>query len=85
MLIPTKHMNLRLSVIKVSSLILKILIKDTIVKYDKLLNTLIRRLGEDVIYVITPALSFLYLQGVIEYNQKNDTFIFVKKELNNET
>lgn len=78
-------MNLDLSVLRISSLILKELIKKHHIKYDELLATLLKRIGEDVYYLFMPALSFLYLQGVITYHQNSDAFEYIKeRELINE-
>ena len=40
MLTPTKHLNLELSVVRLSSAILKLLQKNKIMEYDEVLNNL---------------------------------------------
>lgn len=85
MLKPHKHMNLNLSILKISALILKDLMQKGIVKYDELLDKLINKLGTDVIYVFPNALSFLYLKKVIKYHPINDSFEYLARRGNNET
>lgn len=72
-------MNLDLSVLKISALILKELLKKHHIKYDELLTTLVKRVGEDVYYLFMPSLSFLYLQGVLIYHQNSDAFEYIRE------
>ena len=62
-----------MSLIRITSLILKQLNKQRILSYDELLKYLIQKEGEDIRYVFLPALSFLYLLGKIEYHLKTDS------------
>ena len=84
MLKPHKHMNLDLSIIRISALILKDLTQKGIVQYDELLNKLIKRVGPDVVYVFSEALSYLYIRNVIQYHPINDSFEYLLRRNNNE-
>ena len=84
MLKPHKHMNLNLSIIRVSALILKDLMQKGIVQYDDLLDKLIKKLGSDVVYVFPNALSFLYIRNVIQYHPINDSFEYLSRREHNE-
>lgn len=79
MIKPRKHMNLNLSVLKISSLILKDLMKKGIIKYDDLYNKLYKKIGDDLFYIFPLALSFLYLQNTIEYHSINDSFEYLSR------
>lgn len=77
MLTPTKHMNLDLSVVGISSMLLKLLKKNRIMTFDEMLGYLSGRIGNDVKHVFVPALNFLYLLGMIEYHLSTDSIEFV--------
>jgi len=75
MITPNKYMDLNTSLIKVSSDILKILLKkrDKTIKYNKLSKELEKLYGEDTDYVLIPSLNFLFLVDKIKYNLTDDT------------
>lgn len=72
MLRPTKYLDLELSVLNVSSKILKILREENVMKYDELLNYLKNSISDEVDKIFTHSLSFLFLLGKIEYLNKID-------------
>ena len=71
-------MNLDLSVLRISSLIVKLLKKNNVIGYSELLNYLSDKLGEDIKHVFIPAIDFLYLIGKIEYHLTSDSIEFLE-------
>lgn len=80
MIYPDEIMDLDISVIRISSIILKKMNKDRIVKYPELLNYLIKKEGENVRFVFLSCVMFLYSLGKIEYYLKTDS-LEVKNEI----
>jgi len=79
MLIPNKFTNPNFSLIKVSALILKRLMKNKIDKFSDMLNFLSWELNIDSTEVLIQGMNFLYLVGKIEYKMDNDTIILLHK------
>jgi hypothetical protein len=77
MLTPKKHLNLDVSVLRVSAIMLRELRKRGVIEFEKLRLIVIRRVGDDGNLVFIPALSLLYLLGKLSYHTKNDTFEYV--------
>lgn len=77
MITPTKYMDLDLSVVRVSSLIIKLFEKNKILGYSELFECLVSKVGEDVKHVFVQTLDFLYLIGMIEYHLQTDSIEFV--------
>lgn len=77
MITPTKYMDLDLSVVRVSSLIIKLFEKSKVLEYGEVLEYLVGRAGEDVKHVFVQALDFLYLLGMIEYHLQTDSIEFI--------
>ena len=77
MLTPTKYMDLDLSLLRISSYIVKLLGEHKIMKYDEVLSYLSLEIGADVKHVFVPSLSFLYLLGKIEYHPISDSLEFL--------
>ena len=77
MLRPTKYTNVNLSLISISSEILKLLIKSKISSHPELLNKIIKSKGIDAKSIFLPSLSFLFLLGKIEYNKKTDIIKYI--------
>ena len=69
-----KYLDLDLSVIRISSKIIKELRGSNVVQYDELLKSLQNKIGKDVKQVYTASLSFLFLLGKIEYYEDIDAF-----------
>ena len=78
MLLPHKYLNLELSVISITAIILSIFKTDNFIRYDDLLQKLIDIKGEEVKETFLPSLSFLYLIGKIKYHQSFDSIEFIK-------
>ena len=76
MLRPTKHSHPDRTVINVSLLLLARIKKHRLDKYDSLRDYAIKTVtGGGVLF--QPALSFLYLLGLIEYRPKTDAVEYV--------
>jgi hypothetical protein len=73
MLTPKKHLNLDVSVLRVSSLMLRELHRRGVVEFERLRGLAVRRVGPDGELAFLPALSFLFILGKIEYHLQNDT------------
>ena len=74
MLKPSKHLDLDVSVLRISAIMLKELRKKGVVEFEKLRSVVLKRVGADGDLAFMPSLSFLYLLGLVEYHIKNDTF-----------
>lgn len=70
---PSKHTNLRYSIINISATILKILKDNSIVEYSELLELLKLKIGKEVEEVFLLGLSFLYIHKKIEYVKELDS------------
>jgi len=70
-------MDLDLSVVRVSALIIKLLEKNKVLSYSEILERLVDMAGEDVKHVFVPALDFLYLLGKVEYHLQTDSIEFI--------
>jgi hypothetical protein len=69
-----KYLNLDVSVINVSALIIKKLKKDNFLQYDELLGFVVSVLGESSKEVFIYALNFLFLVDKIQYFNDIDAF-----------
>jgi hypothetical protein len=72
-LTPKKHLDLDVSVVRVSAIMLRELSRHGVVQFEKLRGVVIRRVGADGDLSFMPALSFLFLLGRVEYHIQNDT------------
>lgn len=77
MIRPSKHNDPDKTLIYASFLILKRLKKSKIVSYEELLGFIKKEItsGE---YLFLPALNFLFLLGLINYQAKNDMIEYVE-------
>jgi ABC-3C biological conflict system middle component len=73
MLTPRKHLNLDVSVLRISALMLRELRRRGVVEFEPLRKLVVRRVGADGELSFLPALGFLFLLGKVEYHLKNDT------------
>jgi hypothetical protein len=73
MLTPRKHLNLDVSVLRVSSIMLRELSKRGVLEFERLRLIVQRRVGADGDEQFLPALNFLFLLGKVAYHVKNDT------------
>lgn len=78
MITPQKHLNLDLSVLRVSALSLKELSKRGVIDFDTLRSRVCRKVGSDVDLVFVNALNLLFLLGKIEYHVKNDSIEYIE-------
>jgi hypothetical protein len=76
MLTPKKYLNLDVSVLRISSVMLKELQRKGVIEFEKLRAIVVRRTGADGELAFLPALGFLFLLGRVEYHVKNDTLEF---------
>lgn len=78
MIRPSKHNDPDKTLIYASFLILKRLKKSKIVSYEDLLGFIKKEItsGE---YLFLPALNFLFLLGLINYQAKNDMIEYIEK------
>jgi len=72
MLRPNKYTDIGLSVVGISSEILRLLKTDPAQKYTQLLGKVAHRLGEEAKINFLLALTFLYSLGKIEYHKDED-------------
>ncbi len=79
MITPTKYMDLDLSVVRVSSMLIKLFENNRVMEYSEVLQYLVGKIGEDVKHVFVPSLDFLYLLGMIEYHLQTDSLEFIGK------
>ncbi len=78
---PTKHTNLKYSVINISANILKLLKENIVIEYAELLDVLKQKIGEEVNEVFLPSLSFLYMHKKIEYIKDLDAIRLVDENI----
>jgi len=78
MIKPHKYLDLNLSLLNMGGVILNVIKKDGLIKYDELLERIITLRGENATEVFIPTLSFLYLLGKIEYKQEIDTIEYIQ-------
>jgi hypothetical protein len=78
MITPAKHMNLNLSVIRLSAILLKYLRRHRVVTINAALDHLLRKAGKDTTLVFPHVLSFLYLLGRIDYHPQEDSLEYIE-------
>lgn len=76
MILPNKHSNPDQTIIGVAALLLKVLSKSGVEKYDKL-EELVENKIESGKYLFLPALNLLYLLGIVDYHSKADAFEYL--------
>lgn len=83
MLKPTKHTNIKFSVIYIAGKILSFLTKEGIIKYDDLKEMLIHRIGIKSKNNFDFALTFLFALGKVEYLKNIDAVKLLSNENEN--
>lgn len=78
MLRPHKYLNLNKSVIKISSLIIRYLKENKVLKYSELSQRVNEFYGEDMKQLFVQALNFLYLLGKLDYHRDIDTLELIE-------
>lgn len=76
---PTKHSNLRYSVVNVSASIITTLKENGIIEYNDLLATLKKKVGHEVGEVFLLSLTFLYILKRIEYIDELDSIMLLNE------
>ena len=75
-----KYLNLDVSVINVSALIIKKLKEDDFLQYEELLSFVVSVLGKNSKEVFIYAINFLFLVGKIQYFPDIDAFQWKQKQ-----
>lgn len=76
MLTPTKHSHPDATVLAAATVALSSLRENRVLRYDELRDTLASKVrGAD--YLMTPAVSLLYLLDLVTYHSFNDVFEYV--------
>ncbi|MEU4445462.1 ABC-three component system middle component 8 [Actinosynnema sp. NPDC050801] len=78
MLLPNKHSHPDETVLAAATLLLKALRRKRAVAYDELKAVLEKR-SDSADYLFTPAVSLLYLLGLVDYRKTVDTFEYTGK------
>ena len=73
MLTPKKYLNLDVSVLRVSAIMLRELRRRGVIEFERLRAIVVKRTGPDGELSFLPALSVIFLLGRVEYHVKNDT------------
>jgi hypothetical protein len=74
--LPTKHSHPDETVLAAATALLRQLRRKQAVQFDELKAHLPSRNGSAE-YLFTPAISLLYLVGLLDYNAVNDSFVYV--------
>ncbi|GAB6161914.1 hypothetical protein JCM12298_10730 [Desulfothermus naphthae] len=77
MITPTKHTNIKYSILYIASKILIHLKKENIIKLDDLVNLLVDELGKEVKNNINISLTFLYALDKIQYIKELDAITLI--------
>lgn len=78
MIAPTKHTNIKYSVIYIAGRVLGFLKKETLIKYEDLKEMLVREIGVKAKNNIDFSLTFLFAIGKIEYLKNIDAISLIK-------
>lgn len=78
MLFPGKHEHPDQTVVALSSTMMRYLSRHQVVKYDALYEHC-KGKSNDIDYLFSPAVSLLFLLGLIEYLPKADSFHWLQK------
>ncbi len=77
MLAPTKHTNIKYSVIYIAGKVLGFLKKETLIKYEDLKEMLVSEIGINAKNNIDYSLTFLFSIGKIEYLKNIDAIMLI--------
>lgn len=78
---PSKHTNLKCSILNVSGLILKVLKENGIIEYNELFELLKQEIGDDIGDFFLLSLSFLFIHMKLEYNPELDSIRLINETL----
>lgn len=73
MLKPDKHTDIKYSIVFLSTVMMKEILENGIIKYDDLKNSLSDKIGKGITENYEYTLSYLFLLGKIEYVDKLDS------------
>lgn len=79
MIRPSKHTDIRFSVLNIGAEIISILQKEGIVKYDDLQNSIVSKYTKEALVNFVPALNVLYCFNKIKYHIKIDSIEFLNE------
>jgi len=82
MITPTKHTDIKYSVLYLSNKIIRYLKRENIIKINDLIEMLVADLGHKVKNNINEALIFLYALNKIEYIKELDAILLIHNEYN---
>jgi len=77
MLAPTKHTNIKYSVIYIAGKILAFLKKENLIKYDDLKELIVKEIGIKAKNNIDFSLTFLFALGKVEYIKEIDVISII--------
>jgi len=77
MLTPTKHTNIKYSVIYIAGKVLGLLKEETLIKYEDLKEMLVSEIGVNAKNNINYSLTFLFSIGKIEYLKNIDAITLI--------
>ena len=77
MLTPTKHTNIKYSVIYIAGKILVFLKKENLIKYDDLKELIVKEIGIKAKNNIDFSLTFLFALGKVEYLKEIDVISII--------
>ena len=83
MLTPTKHTNIKYSVIYIAGKVLVYLKRESVLKYDDIRDLLVNEIGQKSKYNVDFALTFLYSIGKIKYSKSIDAITLIKDKNEN--
>lgn len=79
MLIPDKHTNIKYSVVYISGIMMNEVKSNGIIRYIDLHNFIITKIGIQAKEVFELSISFLFLLGKIQYNEKLDSILIIEE------
>jgi len=82
MITPSKHTDVRFSVLFIANKIIKYLKRENIIKFNDLVEMLIAEFGRKVKNNINESLLFLYAFNKIDYIKELDAISLIEKEDN---
>jgi hypothetical protein len=80
MIIPSKHLDLDRSALRISAEVLVELKRRRVLSYDRVVSLIKKRALDDGDIVVVPALSLLFLLGRMEYHPKSDVFEYIEPD-----
>jgi len=79
MLKPDKHTDIKYSIVFLSTVMMKEILENGIIKYDDLKNSLSDKIGKGITENYEYTLSYLFMLGKIEYVEPLDSIKALQK------